>query len=104
MAREVMSKGKKQPKKKISFFSKVAFFVFVGFCAITIFQLWGQIVEYQEEITATEEQIAYYQAQIEALNKELATPIDYTYIRKIAKSKLNFSMPDDIIFYNDLSN
>ena len=99
-----MAKEKKQPKKKASFFTKIALFVFVGFCAITIFQLYGQIVEYKEEIAVTEEQIAYYQAQIEALNKELATPIDYTYIRKIAKSKLNFSMPDDIIFYNDLSN
>lgn len=99
-----MAKEQKQPKKKTSFFTKVALFVFVGFCAITIFQLYGQITEYKEEIAVTEEQIAYYQAQIEALNRELATPIDYTYIRKIAKSKLNFSMPDDIIFYNDLSN
>ena len=99
-----MAKDQKQPKKKTSFFTKVAFFVFVGFCSITIFQLYGQIVDYKEEITVTEEQIAYYQAQIEALNKELATPIDYTYIRKIAKTKLNFSMPDDVIFYNDLSN
>ncbi|MBE6657064.1 MAG: septum formation initiator family protein [Ruminococcaceae bacterium] len=100
----IMAKKQKQPKKKTSFFTKVALFVFVGFCAITIFQLYGQITEYKEEIAVTEEQIAYYQAQIEALNRELATPIDYTYIRKIAKSKLNFSMPDDIIFYNDLSN
>ena len=99
-----MAKEKKQPKKKTSFFTKVALFVFVSFCAITIFQLYGQIVENREEIAATEEAIAYYQAQIEALNKELATPIDYTYIRKIEKSKLNFSMPDDIIIYNDLSN
>ena len=99
-----MAKEKKQPKKKTSFFTKVAFFVFIGSCVITLFQLYGQIVDYQKEITAAEEQIAYYQAQIEVLNKELATPIDYTYIRKIAKTKLNFSMPDDIIFYNDLSN
>ncbi len=99
-----MAKEKKQPKKKTSFFTKAALFVFVLFCTITIFQLYGQIVEYKEEIAVTEAEIAYYQAQIEAFNRELATPIDYTYIRKIAKSKLNFSMPDDIIFYNDLSN
>lgn len=99
-----MAKEQKQPKKKTSFFTKVALFVFIGFCAITIVQLNGQITDYKEEIAVTEEQIAYYQAQIEALSRELATPIDYTYIRKVAKSKLNFSMPDDIIFYNDLSN
>lgn len=99
-----MAKEKKQPKKKISFFTKIAFFVFLGFCGITIFRLRSQINDYKEEIAQTEAQIAYYQAQIEALNEELATPIDYSYIRKIAKSKLNFSMPDDVIFYNDLSN
>ena len=99
-----MAKQQKQPQKKSSFFTKVAFFVFVGFCAITLFQLYGQLTDYKNQITAAEEEIAYYQAQIEALNRELATPIDYTYIRKIAKSKLNFSMPDDIIIYNDLSN
>ncbi|MBP3919082.1 MAG: septum formation initiator family protein [Clostridia bacterium] len=99
-----MAKEKKQPKKKASFFTKIAFFVFLGFCAITIFRMVMQIDNYKEEIVQTEEQIAYYQAQIEALGNELDTPIDYSYIRKIAKSKLNFSMPDDIVFYNDLSN
>lgn len=66
--------------------------------------MMSHIKEYKEEIAQAEEQIAYYEAQIEALNDELDTPIDYTYIRKIAKSKLNYSMPDDIVFYNDLSN
>ncbi|MBQ8577561.1 MAG: septum formation initiator family protein [Clostridia bacterium] len=88
----------------MSFFTRIAFFVFLGFCGITIFRMMSQISDYKEEIAATEAQIAYYEAQIEALNEELDTPIDYTYIRKIAKSKLNYSMPDDIVFYNDLSN
>ena len=99
-----MAKEKKPPKKKVSFFTRIAFFVFFGFCGITIFQMMAHIKEYKEEIAQAEEQIAYYEAQIEALNDELDTPIDYTYIRKIAKSKLNYSMPDDIVFYNDLSN
>ncbi len=64
----------------------------------------SQIKNYKEEIAYTEAQIAYYEAQIEALGNDLDTVIDYNYIRKVAKSKLNFSMPDDIVFYNDLSN
>ena len=99
-----MAKTKKQPKKKVSFFTKIAFFVFFGFCGITLIRLNGQIADYKEQIAQADEQIAYYTARIEALNEELSKPIDYTYIRKIAKTKLNFSMPDDVIFYNDLSN
>ncbi|MCQ2432729.1 MAG: septum formation initiator family protein [Clostridia bacterium] len=99
-----MSKKEKEPKKKIGFFTKVAIFVFLGFCVITIFQMTTQINARKKEIADTQRQIDDYRAQIEALENELATPIDYNYIRKIAKSKLGYSMPDDIIFYNDLSN
>jgi len=99
-----MGKKEKQPKKKIGFFTKIAIFIFLGFCIVTMFQMMTQINARKKEIAETERQIAEYQAQIEALNNELATPIDYTYVRKIARSKLGYSMPDDIIFYNDLSN
>lgn len=78
-------------------------FIFIIFCAVTIFQLSTQIVEREEEIRTVERQIAQYEAQIEALRVELATPIDYAYVRRVAKSKLGYSMPDDIIFFNDLS-
>jgi len=98
-----MGQNKKKPKKKAGFFTRVAFFVFLGFCGITIFQMTNQIRSYQKQIDDTEAQIEYYRSRIEALEDELATPIDYTYIRKIAKNRLNFSMPDDIIFFNDLS-
>ena len=98
------NKNKKTPQKKTGFFTRVAFFVFIGFCAITIFQMGTQITARRKEIAAAEKQIAYYQAQIEALEDELATPFDNTSVRRVARSKLNYSMPDDIIFYNDLSN
>ena len=97
-------KKKQMPKKKISFFAKTAFFVFLFFCGITMFQMGAQIQAAREEIAEANRQIADYQAQIQALNDELDTPFDYTYIRKIARSKLNYSMPDDVVFYNDLSN
>ena len=66
-----MAKEKKQPKKKISFFTKVAFFVFFSFCAITIIRLRGEIVNYQNQIAAADEQIDFYTGRIEALNEEL---------------------------------
>ncbi len=99
-----MAKKQKEPQKKLSFFTKIAIFAFVGFCGITMFRMGSQINAYKEDIVETEAQIAYYEAQIEALQSDLDTVIDYNYIRKIAKTKLNFSMPDDIVFYNDLSN
>ncbi len=48
------------------------------------------------EIAATEENIEALQAQIEA-------PFDRDYVIRIAKEKLNLSLPQEIIFYNDLS-
>ncbi len=105
MARETKTlKKEKQPKAKIGFFTKVAMVVFLLFCGITIFQMSTQIASSRREIAAAEKQIAAYQAEIAALEEELQTPVDYTYVRKIAKSKLNYSMPDDIIYFNDLSN
>lgn len=96
-------KGAEMPKKKINFFAKTAIFIFIIFCAVTIFQLTTQIGENEEQIRATEKQIAQYEAQIAALKTELATPIDYAYVRRVAKSKLGYSMPDDVIFFNDLT-
>ncbi len=99
-----MAKADKKPKKKASFFTRAAFFVFFIFCGITVFRMSAQINDRKAEIAVAEKQIASFEAQIEALNDELDTPMDYNYIRKIAKSKLNYSMPDDVVFYNDLSN
>ena len=97
-------KNGEEPKRKAGFFARVAFFVFIFFCGVTVFQMMTQITERRREIVAAEKQIASFEAQIEALQDELAAPFDNTSVRKVARGKLNYSMPDDIVFYNDLSN
>ena len=64
-------KGAEMPKKKISFFTKTAIFIFIIFCAVTIFQLTTQIRENEEQIRATEKQIQQYEAQIAARMGEI---------------------------------
>jgi cell division protein FtsB len=41
---------------------------------------------------------------IEALQNKLDTPFDNDYIIALAKEKLNYCLPDEVIFYNDLIN
>ncbi|MBO4229015.1 MAG: septum formation initiator family protein [Clostridia bacterium] len=92
-----------EPKKQSGFFVRVAFIAFVLFCLITVFQILTQIDSYQKEIASVQGQIASYQAQIDAMEMELSEPFDNAAIRQAARRKLNYSMPDDIIIYNDLS-
>ena len=94
---------KREEKKQSGFFVRVAFIAFVLFCLITMFQILTQIDSYRKEIANVQAQIASYQAQIDAMEAELSEPFDNAAIRKAARRKLNYSMPDDIIIYNDLS-
>ena len=41
--------------------------------------------------------------EIEALQAQLDAPFDEDYVIRIAKEKLNLSLPQEIIFYNDLN-
>ena len=41
--------------------------------------------------------------EIEALRAQLDAPFDEDYVIRIAKEKLNLSLPQEIIFYNDLN-
>ncbi len=57
----------------------------------------------REEANALRAEIAATEENIEALQAQLDAPFDRDYVIKIAKEKLNLSLPQEIIFYNDLS-
>jgi len=44
------------------------------------------------------------QANIDELQNKLDTPFDDEYIIELAKEKLGYCLPDEIIFINDLIN
>lgn len=89
-------------KKKVNVFVKAVVFTFVIFCAVTVI---SQQLEFNE-LSATriqlQRQINDTKQQVEEMKENLAQPFDSEYIKKIARSKLKYHLPEEIIFYNDL--
>lgn len=57
----------------------------------------------KEDKAEIEQQIKAYQLKIDKLEASLDEDFDTEYIMRIAREKLNFRLPEEIIFYNDLS-
>ncbi|MGI6202165.1 MAG: FtsB family cell division protein [Eubacteriales bacterium] len=87
--------------KYSNIFIKAAVLAFVSFCAVTIIKLqfdFNELRRQRDELQAIiEEQEEYNEGLAERLN----SPFDKDYIISIAREKLGYCMPDEIIFYND---
>ena len=57
--------------------------------------------ELQREKEALEDKVNEYEAEVEKLEYLIDSPVDYDYIVRIAKEKLNLYLPDEIIYNND---
>ncbi len=57
--------------------------------------------ELQREKELLEQQIEDYNYQIEKLKYLIDCPVDYDYIVRVAREKLNLHLPDEIVYYND---
>lgn len=89
-------------KKRKNLFVRAAVFAFIVFCTVTIISQQLEFSELDSERTDLKDSIYRAQDDIEEINENLARVIDDEYIKQIARSKLNYHMPDEIIFYNDL--
>jgi len=87
---------------RMNFFVKTAIFTFIFFCIISIINLQFNLKELKNERISLEQRISDSNDIIEQLSDQLAQPYDDEYIKRIAKDKLNYRMPDEIIYYNDL--
>lgn len=77
--------------------------VFIVFCAVTIIKMQFEFNSLKEDKVKVEEQIKNYELKIDELQARLEEEFDTEYIMRIAREKLNFRLPEEIIFYNDLS-
>jgi len=57
--------------------------------------------ELQREKDVLEQKVEEYEAEVEKLEYLIDCPVDYDYIIRIAKEKLNLYLPDEIIYHND---
>ncbi len=83
---------------------KLAIFLAFLFMIITLVSVQIEYNQLEEEREKIEENIEAVQGSIDEINSKLNTPFDEEYIIALAKEKLGYCLPDEIIFYNDLIN
>lgn len=89
--------------KRKSLTVKVTIFIVLAVFTVSIIRLQLTINDYKSEISGLEEKSQSIRIGIEELNDKLKKPIDDEYAMKLAKEKLGYRMPVEIIFYNDLA-
>ena len=85
------------PVKLAVFFA----FVFLIITYVSTQIKFNNLTAQKEELNTRIETV---NESIEALQNKLDTPFDKDYIIALAKDKLGYCLPDEIIFYNDLVN
>ena len=86
---------------RLNFFIKAAILAVIVFCVISIIRLRSDLRELQRDEEALRAQKIAYEEEIEKLKSDLAADMDDDYIMRIAREKLNYYLPDEIIFFND---
>ncbi len=83
---------------------KLAILLAFLFMIITLVSVQIRYNTLEEEREKLNERIDDVQGSIDELQNKLNTPFDEEYIIELAKEKLGYCLPDEIIFYNDLIN
>ncbi len=90
-------------KKRSNIFVKSAVLIFIVFCSVTIIKMQFEFNNLKQDKAEVESQIKNYELKIDELEARLNEEFDTDYIMRIARDKLNYRLPEEIIFYNDLS-
>ncbi len=86
---------------RFNFFIKLTILVVICFCAVNIIRLrndFNNLKDQEKELLEEKEQ---YEDEIAKLKEDLLHDMDDDYIMRIAREKLNYYLPDEIIFFND---
>ena len=86
---------------RLNFFIKLAILAVIVFCVVSIVRLRSDLQRLRRDEAALLAQKAAYEEEIEKLKADLAEEMDDDYIMRIAREKLNYYLPDEIIFFND---
>lgn len=92
-------------KKRFGFsqFFKIAFTVGALLCFVMIVRMQFQFNELTDQKNKLEIQVNEARDNVEKLEEELDMAFDDEYVMKIAREKLNYHLPNEIIFYNDVN-
>lgn len=90
-------------KIKLNTFFKLAAVVLALVCTVIVVKLNIEINELNERKAVMEKQVASESEKVGELQNRLDTPFERDFVAALAKEKLNLVMPDEVIFYNDLT-
>ena len=88
-------------KKQSNIFVKAAAFTFVAFISVTIIKLQFDYNKLKEQKNGLEILIETQEEYNESLKERLESPYNRDYIIRVAREKLGYCLPDEIIIYND---
>lgn len=91
-----MTKG-----KRLNFFVKLTILVVICFCVVNIIRLHSQYNDNKRKEAELLSERDEYLDSIDRLMADLEHEMDKDYIMRIAREKLNYYLPDEVIFYND---
>ena len=94
-----IKKGIKTPRVRVVM--RILLLVLVITAIATFTTALMRYSELQREKEALEDKVNEYEAEVEKLEYLIDSPVDYDYIVRIAKEKLNLYLPDEIIYNND---
>jgi cell division protein FtsB len=86
---------------RFNFFIKLTILVVICFCAVNIIRLRNDYNNLRDQEKELLEEKERYEDEIAKLKEDLLHDMDDEYIMRIAREKLNYYLPDEIIFFND---
>ena len=90
-------------KNKSNIFKTIAVLVFTIVCVYLIVTLNFEVNEQKKQIEELQALLEEQQERVGKLKYELDRPFDDEYAIEIARDKLNYHLPGEIIFYNGRS-
>lgn len=88
---------------RTNLFVRIAMAVIIIVCLFTIVKLQMQFNELNTQRKQLIAQVEEYGDMIEQKVEQLDQPFDDEYVIRVARTKLGYHLPDEIIYYNDLN-
>ncbi len=85
----------------LNFFVKLTMIVIIIFCVVSIVRLRTSYRDLEATEAEMNEQKIAYLDEIDRLKEELDHEMDQDYVMRIARERLNYYLPDEILFYSD---
>ena len=88
---------------RTNLFVKIAMTVIIVVSVFTIVKLQMQFNELNSQRKQLTAQVKAYSDILEQKQEQLEEPFDDDYVVRVARAKLGYHLPDEIIYYNDLN-